>query len=46
MKGTFKPGDKLFIENIPITQIKKGDLIIFCKNTETKAISWFIESSR
>ncbi len=29
MKGTFKPGDKLIIETIPLIQIKRGDLIIF-----------------
>jgi len=36
MKGTFKPGDKLIIEKIPINMIKKGDLIIFCKINEDK----------
>jgi len=29
MKGTFKPGDKLTIEKIPINQVRKGDAIIF-----------------
>jgi signal peptidase I len=29
MKGTFKPGDKLIIETIPLIQVKRGDLIIF-----------------
>lgn len=29
MKGTFKPGDKLTIEKIPLKQVRKGDAIIF-----------------
>jgi hypothetical protein len=29
MKGTFKPGDKLYIEKISLEKVKRGDLIIF-----------------
>lgn len=36
MKGTFKPGDKLFIEKAPFEQIKKGDVIIFKRAYEGK----------
>jgi len=31
MKGTFKPGDRLYIEKIPYCKIRKGDLIVFRK---------------
>jgi len=37
MKGTFKPGDKLFIEKVPIGQINRGDLIIFTRAFEKKS---------
>jgi len=33
MKGTFKPGDRLFIEKFPVKLVKKGDLIIFSKKS-------------
>ena len=33
MLGTFKPGDKLVMEKVPLGQIKKGDLIIFSKES-------------
>lgn len=29
MKGTFKPGDRLFIEEVSFKQIRRGDLIVF-----------------
>ncbi len=31
MLGTFQPGDKLFVEKVPIRNIRKGDLIIIRK---------------
>jgi len=37
MKGTFKPGDRLSIEKIPFSQIRKGDLIIFRKTIDEKS---------
>jgi hypothetical protein len=36
MKGTFRPGDKLFIEEIPFVQIERGDVIVFCGKSEGK----------
>ena len=36
MKGTFKPGDRLYIEKIPYCKIRKGDLIIFHKTINDK----------
>jgi len=36
MKGTFKPGDKLFVEKLPLSQIKRGDAIIFSNKNKSK----------
>ena len=36
MRGTFKPGDKLVIENVPFDQIRKGDLVIFNRACQEK----------
>jgi signal peptidase I len=37
MKGTFKPGDKLTIEKVPLARIKKGDVMIFRRTREEKS---------
>ncbi len=36
MKGTFKPGDRLAIEAIPFSRIRKGDLIVFRRKIKGK----------
>ena len=39
MKGTFRTGDLLIVEQIPINELKKGDVIIFGKYSGTE-IEW------